>query len=448
MKIKALCFILATLLPFGVGAETYVRFADHTSSVSEDQNDFTPTAAEGSNFFSVEYSTPGGDATSSDAPGKVYVPVDSNVQEPACGQSIQSCSHFRMSAAGGLPAMDGTAKLRIKLDLKNDLGESGRVYVAAKDTGDSDYKIFGKVSGDNSLATLNDGHESTTSLTMELADLCSLSFMGSNCTNLKTTKTTSINLMLYLFITEATSNFPNDYMIDPASETGGIYLQLFLSNKVPESEVSLVQVKKGDSRLALDFAGTSVVEMETIYAFYTTNVGDNPGDEFMSQVSGSVTRKDLETKTTTQTYDLKQLKNGQEYQVSVAFIDKFGFATKTSNAKTGSPVQIEEFLKSQSCYLISAGFGEEHFVIDYFKDFRDHFLQKYSWGRAFIKFYYGTAPEYALIIYKNEALSLIVRSFAYVLYFFFVFKGLPLIALIGAWCLRRVYVKHRLNQPQ
>lgn len=445
MKLKALGFILATLLPLGVGAETYVRFADHDSSVSDDQNDFSPTAAEGSSFFSVEYSTPGGDGTSADAPGKVYVPVDSNVNEPACGQSSQSCSHFRMSTPGGLPAMDGAAKLRLRLDLKNDLGESARLYVAAKDTGDSDYKIFGNVSGDNHIADVIDGYEGTTSVVMELADLCSLSFMASNCTNLKTTKTTSINLMLYLYLTEATDTHPNDHQIDPAAENNGVYLQLFLSNKVPESEVSLVQIKKGDGRLALDFAGTSVVEMDTIYAFYTTNIGDNPGDELMSQVNGAVSRKDLKTKTTTQTYDLKELKNGQEYQVSVAFIDKFGFATKTSNAETGSPVQIEEFLKSQSCYLISAGFGEEHFVIDYFKSFRDHFLKNYAWGRTFIKFYYGTAPEYALIIYKSETLSFLVRGLAYTLYFLFIFKGLPLVALLGIWCLRRAYVRRKLN---
>jgi hypothetical protein len=111
------------------------------------------------------------------------------------------------------------------------------------------------------------------------------------------------------------------------------------------------------------------------------------------------------------------LQNGVEATVSVASIDKFGFSTTLSNSLPGTPLEIEPLLKKTACFLLTAGFGEEHYVITYFRNIRDQVLAENWLGRKFIGFYYSTAPKYALIIYKCETLRLIIRGSAYCLYF-------------------------------
>lgn len=449
MKLQALAFILALLMPLGLSAETFVRFADHDSSISEDQSDFRPQVGEGAGFFSTEYTTPSGDGTSEDAPGKVYVPVDSDTST----LTVQNQSHVRNNAINGLPGMragsGNKGSLKLRLDVKNDLGEQAKLYVAAKEA-DDQYLVFGRTSGSNFLGLINDGADSTATFTLELADICALtSDLTTACNNLNTTNSTSVNVMLYFFLERATQEYGDAQVIVPSSYNHGVFLQVFLSNRTHENSiVSLVSLKKGDSRLTLDYAGPTIVELFSVYAFYTNTVGDNPGTEFMSELAPGIVRRDLETTSTTQNYDLKDLTNGRDYEVSAAFVDKYGFATKTSNSRVGAPVAIEEFLKSQSCYLISAGFGEEHFVIEYFKGFRDHVLKGSSLGRGFIRFYYDTAPEYALKIYQHKWLAAIVRMLAYGLYFIFLWYGLPLLIPLFLLCLRYVYVKRKSDQPQ
>lgn len=454
MKILSLALALFAALPLTLSAETYVRFADHSSSDSSAQNDFVPAAAEATSFFDVIYSKPSGDGTSEEAPGTVFVPVDGDTST----ETIQNQTHFRTNANNGLPGMDlaktNHAYLRLRLDVKNDLGESAKLWVAAEDSSGT-YRVFGKTGANlNYLAAVGDGADGTGYYTIELADLCNLSFMASVCTSFNSTSTsTSTSMLLYFFLDSATNDYDDDRDIDPATFNHGVYLKLNLSSKSLENTtITLAEVNKGDGRLKLSYAGANPADLDAVYAYFTTNVGTNPGDELLKNVDSSVTRKNLETIQTNYTVDLKDLENGVTYQIAVSFLNKYGFSTKTSNALTGTPLDIEEFLKSQACYLLSAGFGEEHYVIEYFKGFRDHFLKKYYLGRAFINFYYSTAPKYALYIYSHKWLAAVVRGAAYVMYFVFVFNGLPLIlALISGALIRFIYiqnVKRRSDKPQ
>ncbi len=444
MRILSLGLALLAALPLSLSAETYVRFADHSSNDTTAQNDFVPSAAEAVSFFELRYSKPSGDGTSEESPGTVFVPIDGDTSV----ETIQNRTHFRTNATNGLPGMDlaksNRGYLRLRLDVKNDLGESAKLWVAAEDTSGT-YRVFGKTGANlNYLATVGDGFESTNFYTIELADLCNLSFMATICTSFNSTATsTSTNMRLYFFLDVATNDYDDDRDIDPTSFNNGVFLKLNLSSKTLENTtVSLSGLLKGDGRLKVSYAGANPADLDTVYAYFTTNVGSNPGDEVLKDLDAGVSRTDLESTNTNATVDLKGLTNGTTYQVSVSFLNKYGFSTKTSNARSETPLDIEEFLKNQACYLLSAGFGEEHYVIEYFKGFRDHFLKKYYLGRAFINFYYETAPQYALSIYRQPWLSAIVRGAAYVLYFVFIFKGLPLaIALAGAIFARFLYLR-------
>jgi hypothetical protein len=116
-------------------------------------------------------------------------------------------------------------------------------------------------------------------------------------------------------------------------------------------------------------------------------------------------------------FTLPNLTNGTPVTVSVALIDKYGFASTLSNSGTATPTDIEELLKKQNCFLLTAGFGEEHFVIDYFRNFRDSFLSQNYLGQIFIKNYYKYAPSFALSIYNNQSIRFVIRSTAYLGYY-------------------------------
>lgn len=434
MKILSLGFALLAALPLSLSAETYVRFADHSSSDSAAQNDFVPTAAEGTSFFTLRYERPGGDGTSEEAPGKVYVPIDPDTTT----QTTQNNTHFYTNASNGLPGLNkansNKGYLRVRLDVRNDLGEQAKLWVAAKDDSDT-YRVFGRT-GDgalNHLGTFSDGTETTAFFTIELADLCytPLTFMSTACGVFNGATSTSKDLTLYLFLDAATRDYADDKDIDPASLTNGVYMRVYLSSKTLEGTlVTLVELTKGDGRISISYAGANPSDLDTVYAYSAKTIGANPGGELLVDLDSGVSRHDLQTTETNHTAVLKGLENGVSYQLSVSFLNKFGFSTKTSNSKVETPLDIEEFLKSQACYLLSAGFGEEHYVIEYFKGFRDHFLKKYYLGRAFINFYYETAPKYALYIYGQPWLTALVRGAAYVLYFVFIFNGLPLAIVV------------------
>ena len=118
---------------------------------------------------------------------------------------------------------------------------------------------------------------------------------------------------------------------------------------------------------------------------------------------------------------LKNLSNGTTYTLSTALVNKYQFSTKTSTTSSGEPLEIQALLESQACYLVSAGFQKEHYVLDYFRSIRDNYLLKFEPTKKLVDFYYATAPAYAPVIYKSPKLSLIVRSLSYGMYFFLKF---------------------------
>ena len=106
-----------------------------------------------------------------------------------------------------------------------------------------------------------------------------------------------------------------------------------------------------------------------------------------------------------------------------------------SASLVGSPQNIETFLEEQSCYLLSAGFQNDHYVLDYFRKFRDEVLMHHPVGQWLVKAYYHTSPKYAHYIYKSHLLSAVVRFLGHIIYFifkyWFIILSLPFVLLGG-----------------
>lgn len=127
--------------------------------------------------------------------------------------------------------------------------------------------------------------------------------------------------------------------------------------------------------------------------------------------------------------------NGNQYVVGICIEDDWGFCTFFSPAQTITPAALETFLDEQSCYLFSAGFKTDHYVLSRLRKFRDEIILGTYLGDLFIDFYYETAPAYAIKIAKNKYLSGLFKGLGFIAYglieyFFEIIYGFLVLALL------------------
>jgi hypothetical protein len=239
-----------------------------------------------------------------------------------------------------------------------------------------------------------------------------------------------LTLTAFLFV-------ENDTLVpgDPApapSGYSGVYFKILMSNYVIKKanlRITINSLRNGDNRAVLNFTpsvklGTSFFKEVGVYASGSATADMAIISELLTggQLAGPFLTSSQEGDMT-----VFGLTNGQPYNLGVFLIDHFDFVTGVSQTSLAEPQDIQELLNKQSCFLLTAGFGEEHYVIDYFRHFRDKTLSKYFLGQQFIKYYYRYAPSFALSIYNNQAIRFCIRMMGYFLYFVFNYS----MALVG-----------------
>ncbi len=385
--------------------------------------------------------SPSGDATSDTAPARVFIPVvngNSNINYSvlkvtsglATLYDITSAAHyvtFPLSLTIG-----GTAKY-IYLAVRG--GASGTSYYVSARSG-------------STYANVSSSHVDFSITPSDVCKSVILNNISTVCNHpggaLSPASTTNVvyKPMLYFFVSDQDIAVDGSVTIDPgnASYSGGVYFEGQMSNRVYDTiTVSLSDLRKGDKRLLGTYDSsatidTSLMKRVFVYSYVdkTTPIATNVS--IGTAAAGSILDNDLGTAQEGE-FTINNLTNDQTYKISLGFEDKFHFATKLSTSSAGTPTQIEELLKKQACYILTAGFGEEHYVTNYFRDYRDHVLANSWLGRKLIRFYYGTAPKLALTIYHHDSLRMIIRGFAYTIYFLFRFGAWVLLASLSCYFL-------------
>jgi hypothetical protein len=346
------------------------------------------TTTSGANFLLTAESS--GDGSTKEAAYKVYMPFSSTAG------SDQNLYHHLVSS--GIPGKATAGGMTFSLELDDD--------------GDADYILYAAIrNGDDTTYRLINSVSETTPL-VNMADICTVSSDLSNCTSLDTADTTVNDTYIYLFYTKDTLSQDQDITI--ASYTNGIFVRVYFSSDVDDydqaatsnTRISSLVGSRGDATAYLDFAGTI-----NVTTYMNGTIVYSGGSLYDTYDTGTNETGEIE---------VQNLTNGTTFTLSVAFKDKFGFRTNVGDVLSVNvtPTEVEKLLEEKSCYLVTAGFQRDHYVLDYFRHIRDSYLLTNPLGESIVNVYYSTAPKYASFIYKNKVLSLFVRGLSYVIYAF------------------------------
>lgn len=420
--------MLLTLISYELLATDTVRLYDPTQF----QLEGTTSAS-----FTLVSEVPSAGGVEEDAPSKIYLPIQSGV--------TNQLNYSTLKVSAGVNSLFNIASSTHSITFPFLLTVGGTqkyIYVAVRGgaTGTAYY-----VSAKSTLA-YSDQSDSRVNFSISPSDICksvilnsisSVCNSGSGALDSSSTTTVLFKPMLYFFMSDETLAVDGGTTIDPtnASYSGGVYFEAQMSNRLYDSSavlVSLTALKKGDSRLIGTYSSSATIDTSLfrkviVYQYDETDTAITSNEPIALASAGSILSNDVSTQQSGE-FTLNGLTNGRTYKISIAFQDKFLFATTLSTSQSASPTEIQELLKKQACYILTAGFGEEHFVTNYFRAYRDQVLMK-SWsGQMLIKAYYATAPHYALFIYQSETLRFLVRFFAYSLYYLLNFA--PFLVLI------------------
>lgn len=403
-----------------------------------DANNLAVSGSIAGTGVSLYSDAPSGDATAETAPARVYIPVQN-------GNSNQNFSVLKKTNAITSLYNITLANHFVTFPLSLTIGGTGKYIYMAVRGGASGTSYYVSAKSGGTYTNVSSSHVDFSITPVDICKSIILNSISTVCNSsggaLLPTSTTNVLFkpMLYFFVTDQNITPDGSTTVDPANAnySGGVFFEAQMTNRVFDTViVTINDLRKGDKRLLGTYTASSTIDtslMKRVFAYsydetatpIVTNV------DIGSATPGTILSNDLGTAQQDGQFTLSNLNNNQNYKISIAYEDKFHFATKLSTSLAGTPTAIEELLKKQACFILTAGFGEEHYVTNYFRSYRDQVLSHSWFGRLLIKAYYRTAPHYAIILYHHDALRAVVRGFAYVMYFFFNY-GLHILLLTAS----------------
>ncbi len=401
---------------------------------------------------SVSYTIYTEESTGTDAsPFKSYLafyngtssPIDNTLSPASFVKGNGSTGPIYLSTTAGGNTQSVTFPLELDTDGQRNL------YVAVYD-GSSSWKVFSSVTD----VTTDPSVDLSYRFAVDLNSICSPASGATGVCNTATTTGTA-DLKLFFFLDDTT--LATGTTINPASTDvnsnysgNGVFWTVKVSSKVPSlnSAPVISAVRSGDKRINIDYSVSSAIsDFKEMVAVYTTTSNSYNGQGTFSALTTAVPDRvvkfDSYKNETSGEIILKGLTNGNTYYGYVTPVDKFYLAPVFSNKGTGTSKRIEQILKEKACFILSAGFGEEHPIIESFRFFRDHYLKKTFIGQVFVNIYYKVGPPLALLLYQSEFLRATVRVWATSFYYLVVHLSLLMFVLGSLFLIKNRFLKKR-----
>lgn len=429
IKLKLISYLLSLLLIFSPMAFATLSVRVYVPDDVTDPEVFGTLTGGGGNTYSLLIELPAGsDGTQSSNPVNIYVPgLDTSGM-------LANASLYSLNGsdrASFLPQFvtddPPNSLLTIEQEVTITTNEPAQHFLhaaVANNAGSNDWRVIGI----NATAIGNGVSQLRRNISFNLTDFCDQS-AAFNCNELAGSNT--ITGQVYYFL--ASSNLGIGAQINPTASglNHGVYFNINVSTRVYDAnlEVKTFEPIIGDGSISLSYQGSAVmnavdrvivlqhldsnpVEKGFVGEYSTVKLFDN---EYPSNLTGKILVEPLE--------------NNVAASLSVAFVDKYNYATRVSNIVTGTPIEILALLREQSCFFFTAGFQRKHYVTDRLQKFRSNVLMKFSLGREFVRFYYTIGPKYAPLVLDRPWLQMMIKGIGYSVVFVLDY-GLHLLILL------------------
>lgn len=364
---------------------------------------------------------PSGDATSSEAPIRTYIPF---ISAGSPNQKLYSI----ISERDGMPEVTGEeflAFFRLDVEISHLRTDEPIFPRLAVEDGDGNYIRVPLL--DSSPSSISPGQlEQRVTLFINFEDLCSeiSSKCGSFLANSPGSREETFNL--YFFATNQIINVGEE--VDTSTFSNGFYYRVRMSDRVPSGSLELTDLRRGDGRLEIEYRGggsitrmTSEIRDQFIVVDYAPVGGGGQVNRTVGEaldLGANIVLIDDEFSSTDGRYSVRPLVNDQTYDIAVGLVNKFQFSSELSLSLEGTPAEIEALLTNQSCFILTAGFRGDHPVVSLFRNFRDTYLKPSLRGQLFNRAYYAFGPNVSSQVLKFDILAAYVRAMAKALSWF------------------------------
>lgn len=241
----------------------------------------------------------------------------------------------------------------------------------------------------------------------------------------------------YIFIYNSETDSVAEDDLDEAAYDNGLYFELNFSADESETPATLSGLAKGDTQLTLTYDATDSSEGDLDQLVFISAYGPVTANSSWQSYKTSPGGDELPNTSDADDsgeFKLTGLTNERLYYITLSARDVFYFMSPLPATLENTPQPLKAFIQEKSCYLLSAGFQTDHPVLEYFRQWRDHTLARFSFGKKFIRWYYATAPHYTQVIIDHPALAAIVRAGGYLAYglvrFFWWWVGLLSVSIV------------------
>lgn len=384
----------------------------------------------GGNTFSLLVELPSGsDGTQSSNPVNIYVP---GLESTASFASASLYSINGSTRGANLPLFQTNVPpnslLTIEKEVTITTNEPAQHFLhaaVANNAGSNDWRVIGI----NATAIGNGVSQLRRNIAFNFTDFCDQS-AAFNCNELAAFG--SITGQVYYFL--ASSNLGIGAQINPTASgfDHGVYFNINVSTRVYDSnlQVTTSEPAIGDGSLSLSYQGSAVMNaVDRVVVVQHLDAAPGAGDDFIGDYTSIKLFDNEYPSNLTGKILVEPLENDVPASLSVAFVDKYNYATRVSNIVTGTPIEILALLREQSCFFFTAGFQRKHYVTDRLQKFRSNVLMKFSLGREFVRFYYTIGPKYAPLVLDRPWLQMMIKGIGYSVVFVLDY-GLHLLILL------------------
>lgn len=386
----------------------------------------------------------GGSFTETDESGGVslYGGIAGTCASPSTGSTCNTCTNTATPAVGCNPASVHST-LQIGITVTTGAAVTNRAVKVY--TGTSGFDSAVQI-GTNGTLTAAASATVTVPVTFDWGDICDADGNFDGACNPASTPTTGLSFdssrKIFVGI-----DADGDGMEESETTSFPIYLHHIDTTQAAINQqavcVSQDNTKFGACGFVLDVGGDEKLFMRDLILSSSTPLVPSGAPEWygvaffsQDQTGQALNPANVSTASSDpiiKTYDttdysidatLNGFENYRDYCLIMGNINKaqniFYLTTGGTVAENcGQPSEVVGLLDDKSCFISTAAFGSDMAKeVETFRQFRNHFLIPYDFGRELVKAYYQYSPPAAKFIAQSEVLRFAARVMLYPFYFF------------------------------